>query len=178
MGLTACRLFGPYNYGSPELQQAEEFLRQKKYDQAVGSYEKHMTKRLARKDRPTWENPYFYLLMIGDTHLRADQPEQALAAYSDAESRDVDSGLISDRYRSLAAWYENHGRFQEALNILSKHRNLDSLLFDSMMDRIAKDMVKFEDTGKAPPTPTAEPADSESPLPSHGNLTPSFPDAK
>ncbi len=95
-------------------------------------------------DRPAWENPYFYMLSIGDLQLRMGQPDQALTSFKTAEEHHVDASLISDRYRSIAIWYEEHGQFEKALSVLTGYRDRDSLLFDAMLDRIARRMTAQE----------------------------------
>jgi len=135
--------FGPYR----NAEQAEEFLRQGKFDDACESYRKHVEDRLANKDRPEWENPYFYYLIIGDIKLRDGKVKEALAAYEFAESKKIDSQLVSDRYRYVAQWYEKKGDFRNAMAILQKYQDRDPLLFDAVLDRVAKELTKIEDSG-------------------------------
>lgn len=154
--LTACarfaRMFGP----DKQLELAEQFLRQSRYDDAISAYRKHIDERLALEDRPEWENPWFYLLMIGDVELRAGQPEKAILSYTEAETRGVDTSLVLDRYRSTAAWYEKEGRLAEAANLLATQRDRDPLIFNGMLDRISREIVAQEDSPAAPlPTPAS-----------------------
>ena len=100
-------------------------------------------------DRPAWENPYFYLLSIGDLQLRMGQPNEALASFKGAEEHHVEESLVSDRYRSVAIWYEEHGQLDKALEVLTKYRERDSLLFDSMLDRVARKMTAQEPSPRA-----------------------------
>ena len=145
---SACRVFQIGGYH--KLNQAEEYMRQGKTDQAIEAYEEHMRERLAVKNRPEWENPYFYYLIIGDIELGRDKVDQALSMYTQAENEGVHSSLISDRYRYVASWYENRNQLDEAMKILKKHRHLDPLLFDSMLDRIAKEIVRREEEQTLP----------------------------
>ncbi|MBN8550278.1 MAG: hypothetical protein J0M12_13245 [Deltaproteobacteria bacterium] len=158
LALTLCccqrfgfRAFGDYAY----LEKAEEYSRQNEPDKAIDAYRKHMRYRLSLNDRPKWENPYLYLLMIGDLQLTQNKPTDALETYKLAELNKVDPALVSDRYRYLASWYESKDDLDAALKILTTYRDRDPLLFDVMRDRMAKELVKKED---APATPTATPA--------------------
>ncbi|NDC36613.1 MAG: hypothetical protein EBZ48_01020 [Proteobacteria bacterium] len=149
---TGCALF--QNPGSRHLMKAEEFSRQEQYDKAIEEYRQHMQYRLALEKRPEWENPYFYLILIGDLQLIQDKPADARLSLQEAESRGVDVNLISDRYRSLAHWYEKKGDLNMAFTILKERREQDPILFDAMLDRIAKKIVAAADAG----APTALPA--------------------
>ena len=128
-----------------KVRQAEELSRQGDYSSAIVLYREHMQERLSLQSRPEWENPYFYLLLIGDVQLGQGQPEAALATYEEAEQMKVEPTLISDRYRAVGRWYQEHGQSQRALEVLSKYRDRDSLLFDAMLDRIAKELTAKED---------------------------------
>ena len=134
------------------LRRAEEFTRQNKFNDAIETYRRHIAYRLSLKDRPDWENPYFYLLIIGDLELRQESLDNALSAFSEAEKKGVEAGLVSDRYRSLGTWLEKKGRLTEAIKLLSDFRDRDPLLFDAMLDRMAKDLTAQENA-----TPIATP---------------------
>lgn len=138
---------GPYR----NAEKAEEYLRQGKLEEACESYRKHVEDRLADKDRPEWENPFFYYLIIGDIKLRDNKVKDALAAYEFAESKKIDSQLVSDRYRYVAQWYEKKGEYKNAMKILEKYRDRDPLLFDAVLDRIAKELTTIEDSGSSHP---------------------------
>lgn len=127
------------------LRQAEEASRQKDWDLAVASYRRHIDSRLAIQSRPDWENPWFYLLMIGDIELGRERPEPALLSYQEAFDKGVERGLVSDRFRLVATWYEQRGRLSEALDLLKQHREKDELLFDIMLDRISRELTRRED---------------------------------
>lgn len=155
--LTFCKPFAFTPEGYENLQKAEEFGRKRDYDKAIDAYHKHIDYRLSREDRPEWENPYFYLLMIGDVQLAAMRPADALSSYQEAEKRGVDSGLVADRYRYLASWYEEHGQLQQAFEVLSLNRTKDQMLFDIMLDRISRKIVELEDLKLSPATPSPSP---------------------
>lgn len=149
MSMIACKghfFFNLYKFGDyAHLQQAEEYSRQGKYSEAIEAYRSHMQERLAVKERPDWENPYFYLILIGDIQLGQAEVEQALLSYEQAEKEQVDKSLISDRFRSVASWYEKQGNLKQALEVLKKYRDRDPLLYDAILDRLAKQLVEEED---------------------------------
>ena len=150
--LIAILLSGCASNGSDHLKRAEELSRDSRFDEAISEYRKHMEYRLSLKTRPADENPYFYLLLIGDVELGRGDPEEALKNYEEAEQRGVHNSLVSDRYRSVARWYEEHEQLNEALQILKKYRDRDDLLFDAVSDRIARELTAKEEQ-QASPTP-------------------------
>mgnify|MGYP006297132575 CR=1 FL=1 len=107
-------------------------------------YREHISNRLEVTDRPEWENPYFYLLNVGDIELNRGEVDKALAAYQEAEREKVELPLVADRYRAVASWYEEHGQLERALEILTKYRDKDPLIFDSMLDRVARELTESE----------------------------------
>lgn len=127
--------------------QAEEFTQQGQYEEAIALYRAHIEDRLAVSNRAEWENPYFYLLRIGDLYLRMEQPQAALDAYREAEANKVEESLISDRYRAVAHWYIEHGQLQAAFDLLKTYRGKDSLLFDAMLDRVGRSLTSQETGG-------------------------------
>lgn len=145
-------LFSSTEYA--HLEKAEQFSRQQKIDEAIGEYIKHIDVRLNFKERPEWENPFFYYLLIGDLELKRSNVAEALKSYELAESKGVDKVLISDRFRFVASWYENNGKLKEAIETLRQYRDRDPLLFDAVMDRLAKKLTALEDTGQLTPTAT------------------------
>ncbi len=128
------------------LREAEEYSRQGDLDRAIAAYESHIGARLALDDRAEWENPWFYLLLIGDLQLRKGEPEVALQTYTKAKEKQIHGSLISDRYRSVASWYETNGELKKASALLEQYREEDPLLFDSMLDRIGKEIVAQEES--------------------------------
>lgn len=144
-----------FSIGSSErLREADELARQEKWDEAIEAYREHIDDRLTVSERPEWENPYFYLLTIGDIELGRGEPVKALQSYEEAEKQGVSTSLVSDRYRAVAAWYEEHGKLEDALKVLTTYRERDSLLFDAMLDRVARSLTEQE---KVAPSPTAQP---------------------
>lgn len=139
--LVSCQL-SPSGYQN--LRKAEEFTRQERYDQAIESYRRHIEVRLEKEDRPEWENPYFYYLIIGDLELGQGHIAKALAAYELAQRKGVAKSLVSDRYRLVASWHESHGELNKAASIAEHYRELDPLLFDLMLDRLSKQIVLEE----------------------------------
>ena len=134
--------------GSNALSEAEEAFKAGKFDIAIALYEEHIRRRTAIDDRPSWENPKFYLIFIGDIEVSRGDIAAALKRYEEAEASLVSRELIADRYRSVARWYEEHNRLEEAFEVLKKYRERDPLLFDAMLDRIAKEISRREDEGK------------------------------
>ena len=139
------------SYTSRDLQNAEELTRNGRYDEAIALYRQHMNERLAITSRPEWENPYFYLLLIGDIELGRGNVTAALAAYEEAEQRGVHQTLISDRFRSVARWHEDRDELEAARKILERYRARDPLLFESMLDRIVRKLTEKEDQVKKSP---------------------------
>jgi len=148
-------LFG--SSANDHLRIAEEYTRQGDIAGAIDRYARHIAYRESIPDRPEWENPHFYELMIGDLELRRNDIAAALAAYERAERAGIEPGLVSDRYRSAGSWLEQNGRFEEALTLLRRYRERDPLLFDAMLDRIARAVTAAEDMSGAP-TPTPLPS--------------------
>ncbi len=134
------------------IDEAQALEQQGKSEKAIQKYIEHIELRLAEPKRPSWENPYFYFLLIGDVYLKDGDVEKALGAYETAEENKVESVLVTDRYRSVANWYHQRGQSDQALKILEKYRDRDPLLFDAMLDRIAREIVRREElnnsTGK------------------------------
>jgi tetratricopeptide (TPR) repeat protein len=135
---------GCFSSGPERLTEAESLTSEGRHDEAIAAYREHIAERLGTSERPEWENPHFYLLSIGDIELSRGNVDAALATYEEAEREKVDPPLIADRYRAVASWYEEHGQLQKALDILTKYREKDPLIFDSMLDRIARQLTAEE----------------------------------
>ncbi len=133
--------------GPRHFHRAEVFTEQGKFSEAIAEYRKHIEYRLSVPDRPEWENPWFYLLKIGDLQLQNNDAAGALASYEDAERKGVDRSLVTDRYRHAANFIAERGELAEALQILTNYRDRDPLLIDSMRDRIAREIIEREDRG-------------------------------
>lgn len=120
------------------LQKAEELAKSGQIDQSIALYRQHMQKRIDDKSRPDWENPYFYEIVIGDLELERGDLDLALDHYAKAHENGVEDKLVGDRIRSAAAQLEESGKIDQAFQLLEKNRALDPLLFDVVLDRIAK----------------------------------------
>ncbi len=128
------------------LEQAEEYSRQGQYEEAISTYREHIAWRLSLEDRPAWENPYFYLLLIGDLQLAQDKLDDAIVSFEMAEAHGVEKSLVSDRYRYTASLLEKQGDLKRALEVLAKYRDRDPMLYDLIMDRVSKEQVRREDS--------------------------------
>jgi len=123
------------------IEEAESLSEQGRYEDAIKSYREHIDQR-SLASRPDWENPYFYLIRISELELELGQPDEALKACTEAEQQGVDPRLISDRYRAIASWHIERGESQQAFEILKQNRARDPLLFDALLDRVARDMAR------------------------------------
>ena len=130
--------------GPEVLNRADELTVEGRFDEAIAAYQEHIQDRLEDGGRPEWENPYFYLLNIGDIELNRNNPEKALARYEEAEQKGVTISLVADRYRAVATWHEGRHELQKALEVLNRYRSKDPLIFDSMLDRIARELTRSE----------------------------------
>ncbi len=137
------------------LQRAEENTRHGNYDEAIKAYQQHIKERLSAEERATWENPYFYLLAIGDIQLKQGKYDDAIKSFEIAEAHQIDPLLVSDRYRYVASLYEKDHKLKEAIDILTRYRDRDPLLYDLVRDRLAKELLEEEDREPkdAPPKP-------------------------
>ena len=131
--------------GSNSRALAAKYSKEKKYEEAIQEYRNHIQERLKVTSRPEWENTYIYLLDIGDLYLEQGNVEEALATYKEASEHEVKKSYIADRYRYVANWYANKGDIKSALKLLEKNREQDPLLFDLMLDRLARQLIKEED---------------------------------
>lgn len=123
---------------------AEKLKMEGKLDEAIAEYEKHIAERGSASSKFPGENPSFYYIMIGDLHLRQDRPELALDAYLKAHDDGVMQEFIVDRIRQVSGYYEQREQLQAAIELLSKYRDLDPLLFDWDIDRLHKKSVSQE----------------------------------
>lgn len=121
-----------------------------RYKELIKAYQNHIAQRLSVKNRPEWENPYLYFLDIGDIFLEQNQLEQALHYYHMAEEQGVKPAFVTDRLRHVARWYEERGDLHAALKHLQQHRERDPLLFDAMLDRLAREIIRQEDGPQSP----------------------------
>jgi tetratricopeptide (TPR) repeat protein len=149
--LTSCQGRYLFSSGTSLLDEAERTSREGDAEDAIELYKKHLERRLAVKDRPDWENPYLYLLTIGDLELKQGKVDAALASYEQAEKQGVNKELISDRFRGVALKFEADDKLEEACSILQKYRDRDPLIIDGMLDRISKEIVIREDEAHSAP---------------------------
>ncbi len=143
------------------LEKADELSRSGEYGKAIEEYRAHMNYRLALKKRPQWENPYFYLILIGDIQLGSGDVDAAEQSYIEARDKEVDPYLISDRFRGIARWYESKGDLKAAIAVLERYRPLDTMLYESMLDRLSRELTEKEDRERAArmvPPPMSSPA--------------------
>lgn len=136
---------GTWESYSKYLREAEIYERQGDFPQAIKAYRQHIQRRLENENRAEWENPAFYLLHIGDLYLKQSLVEEALGEYEAARVEGVARTLVADRFRLVAAWLAERGQIQEAIEILSAHRDEDPILFDLMRDRLAREKVAHEE---------------------------------
>lgn len=125
-------------------EKAEAYAKEGKYDKAIAEYEEHIKERCLVKDRPAWENPAFYKLIIGDLYLKIGKLQQAMQSYESAEKLGVEKSEVYDRFRQAGTWLEGKGKLKEAIELLKKYRNRDPLLMDSLLDRLARELVAAE----------------------------------
>jgi tetratricopeptide (TPR) repeat protein len=123
---------------------AERFADEGKLDEAIASYRKHIELRLQDPKRPKSENPYFYLLFIGDLYLQSEQITLARKSYEEARAKGVDGPLVAERLRSFATYFEKKDDLERAILELKRYRELDPLMFDSEIDRLHKLFVARE----------------------------------
>lgn len=126
-------------------QRAQDLRNEHEVDEAVKEYHLHIEQRLATANRPEWENPYFYYLLIGDTYLENDQPQEAKDAYLTAYHEKVNEHFIVDRLVQLANWYLKHRQDEAGISLLRQYRELDPLLIDNEIDQMHKKIVSEED---------------------------------
>jgi KDO2-lipid IV(A) lauroyltransferase len=126
------------------LELAESLTAEGRYEDAIESYRRQIDER-AGSTRPAWENPYFYLIAVSDLQLRLNKPGESLATCEEAEERGVDLKLVSDCYRTIALYYTEREQFYEAFNLLKKHREIDPLLFDALLDRVGREITRREE---------------------------------
>ena len=123
---------------------ADDLRKEGKLKESIAEYEQHVSDRLASKRKFPDENPYFYYLLIGDVYLELDDPAEARRAYERALDEKVEPRLTSARLRRLGQWYEEKGKYEEALEVLKKYRDLDPEMYNLDIDQVHKAIVKKE----------------------------------
>ena len=140
-----CIAFLGCSFTSPDrVERAQSLSADGSYEDAITEYRTHIEERLGDSARPSWENPYFYLLSIGDIQLAQNNPSAARATYEEAEQKGVEAPLITDRFLALALWYEKQERYKEALDLLSVYRLRDPELLNGTFTRVAKKLTAQE----------------------------------
>ena len=152
LALSGCRVFfystpaGSSTAAAEHLRAAEDYVDKSNYDQAIIEYRAHIDERLQIEERPDWENPWFYLILISDLELRRGDVSAALASLDQAIEKKVDTSLVADRYRAIARWYEERGELEKSFEVLQKYRDVDPLLFDAILDRLGRKIVAAEES--------------------------------
>ncbi|HMO02016.1 MAG TPA: lysophospholipid acyltransferase family protein [Oligoflexia bacterium] len=135
--------------GNPNnLKLAEEYAAKKEWSKAIRHYYAHINDRNLVKNRPDWENPYFYLIAIGDIHLEEKKYKLALDRYLEAEAKGIPQTLVTDRIRLIAAKLKDDGALKDAFEHLKKFKDRDSLIFDGLLDSLAKQITQTEEQEK------------------------------
>lgn len=141
LGLSACTLL---EKEESLVEKADRLRADGLYQDAIQLYREHMTNRMVNPTRQSWENPHFYLLSIGDTYLEEGDPVRALQNYELALNSGVSEKLVTDRILSLASWFEQHDQPEQGIRLLESHKNLDSLLFNAVIDRLNRQIIAAE----------------------------------
>lgn len=105
---------------------------------AISLYKEHIQQRLTAKDRPEWENPWFYYLVIGDIFLKNGDIDKAVIYYIEAEKKGVKTEYVTDHIIRIALHYEEKEQYSEALKHLQNYKDRDPDFFNLIMDRIAR----------------------------------------
>jgi tetratricopeptide (TPR) repeat protein len=142
--LGACTYFS-FERGASHSQIAAKLRDEKKFEEAIQEYYKHIDSRLKDSRREAEENPFFYLIMIGDIYLEEGNTGEAIRTYLEAKSKQVEGPLVVDRIRKVAGTLRDSGKYKEAIDLLRGHRDLDTFSFDLDADDILKEAVSAED---------------------------------
>ncbi len=132
-------------FGENHAQHADNLMKRGQYREAINEYQQHLNSRLADRTRAPDENPHFYLVLIGDAYVKLNEPKAAKSAYEQALAHNVEREIISDRLRGLGRWYAERKAFDEAIQVLREHRELDAIMFDYEIDRTHKLWVDHEE---------------------------------
>lgn len=124
------------------LSKAQELESSGSYAEARDAYEKYFAQLLEQNYKTP--NPYFYQVIIGDLELKLGNPDLALERYQTAIEHDVNKGLLSDRIRLLADWWENAGEADRSLALFQQYRFLDPQSFDYELSQLHRRIVARE----------------------------------
>ncbi len=120
------------------LNKAELAFEENNYAEAVLLYDKHREERQNTKDRPSWENPSFYHLVVVESLLKLNKPEEAEARILLGIKEGVDNALIVDKLRLIAEWYVKNKDLTTAIDFLDKYHHLDEEYIDGIIDGLSK----------------------------------------
>ena len=145
--LFGCSVFAPNKPSgfSSLAKQADQARKAGDCDKAIPLYREHLHRRLKDSKRPKSENPWFYLILIGDCLVDQDKEDVAVSVYLEAKEKKVLPELVADRFIRISERMTSNNRFSEAMRFLKKHREIDELLFDARIDEIHKRMVAMEE---------------------------------
>lgn len=152
LGITSCSLFSTRNEMSLA-RKAEQAQKAGNCDKAIELYSKHIEDRITQEIKAEKENPWFYLVKIGDCQLEQHKENEALNTYLEAKSKKVYPDLIADRIMKVVDLRVKQKRYDHAINLLKDHREIDELKFDSRIDEIHKEIVINEEFPIHPVTP-------------------------
>jgi tetratricopeptide (TPR) repeat protein len=117
---------------------AKEAVDKKYFLDAIELYHQHIKERLRDDNRESWENPYFYLLLIGDIYVEIGDFKSALDSYEEAKNNQVDKQLYLDRIRFIAEKLEEKGEIQSAFDLLNNHLSEDPLIINELLDKLSR----------------------------------------
>jgi len=136
------------SYSLPEKPlQAQTLIKNGEIDQGIILYQEHMLERLKNPWRPDSENPYFYLILIGDAEKDRKNYEKAIEYYKEALSHRVADDLILSRMREVAFELFHTGQEDPAIELLQSFHKLDPLFIDGTIDELNK--LKLEKLNQA-----------------------------
>lgn len=131
-------------YSLNHLHNAEHLAEEHQYDEAIKEYRLHIETLENLDSRESWENPSFYRLKIGDLLLEKGEADAALAEILLADKEGIDKDSVSYRLRSVARWHEERGEFTTAISLLNQFRDRDPLLFNALLDEIARKQAALQ----------------------------------
>ena len=152
LGTTSCSLFSTRNELSLA-RRAEQAQEAGNCEKAINLYNKHIEDRITQENKAEKENPWFYLIKIGDCQFEQNKETEALNTYLEAKSKKVYPDLIADRIMKVVDMRVKQKRYDDAINLLKDHREIDELKFDSRIDEIHKEIVVNEEFPIIPAQP-------------------------
>jgi len=152
LSLSGCSYFG-INNNLSLARKAEAAQKEGDCDKAIEYYQLHIESRIEEDKKADKENPWFYLVKIGDCQLQQGKEEDALNTYLEAKSKKVYPDLIADRLMKIVDVRIKNKRYEQAVALLKNHREIDELKFDSRIDEIHKEVVANEEFPVKPVEP-------------------------